>query len=187
MLKVIQCQAFNAKFSCSLHFIAKDIDPISGQPEEVGYEDSYVLEDIDLQIYDFLSPFKSTAALEVFLYNTLRICSVTNGLQDWETLPSSTESCSSGGLGQCSSFDEAAQKFARLTKLSLCQVFDLTGKTSPKRSYIFGAAVNWHERLLAKIDLSVGDLHDYTVDVRTRADSIYISKAFHEALATSLD
>lgn len=75
----LQSEAFSAHFACSLHFTAKDIDPISGQPEDVGYEDSYVLEDVELQFYDFLSPFQSTAALEVF-FDPRRLLAVTDGL-----------------------------------------------------------------------------------------------------------
>lgn len=50
-----------------------------------------------------------------------------------------------------------------------------------------GAAVNWHEKLLAKVDMSVDELHYCTVDVTTRANSTCVSKAFHEALTIALD
>lgn len=35
-------------FSCTLKFISKEVDPASGEPEEDGYEDEYVLEDAEI-------------------------------------------------------------------------------------------------------------------------------------------
>ena len=40
-----QCIAVTARFACSLHYTAKELDPITNEPEDIGYEDDYVLED----------------------------------------------------------------------------------------------------------------------------------------------
>lgn len=37
-----------ASFQCILKFISKEVDPISGEPEEEGYEDEYQLEEVEL-------------------------------------------------------------------------------------------------------------------------------------------
>jgi coatomer protein complex subunit gamma len=50
-----QCTAATVRFACSLHYTAKELDPITGEPEDVGYEDDYVLEDVEISIPN-LSP-----------------------------------------------------------------------------------------------------------------------------------
>ncbi|KAL3853564.1 hypothetical protein ACJMK2_017098 [Sinanodonta woodiana] len=39
-------------FSCTLKFIVKDCDPNTGEPDEEGYEDEYVLEDVEVTVAD---------------------------------------------------------------------------------------------------------------------------------------
>ena len=53
--RVFQSIPFCTRFTCSLRFTAKEIDPISGEPEEIGYEDDYLLEDISVNFPDFVS------------------------------------------------------------------------------------------------------------------------------------
>ena len=45
-----------AKFSCTLRFTSKEIDPSTGEPEEEGYDDEYTLEDVDVQLSEYLRP-----------------------------------------------------------------------------------------------------------------------------------
>jgi len=39
-------------FSCTLKFVVKDCDPNTGEPDDDGYEDEYVLEDIEVTVAD---------------------------------------------------------------------------------------------------------------------------------------
>ena len=42
-----------ASFSCTLKFVVKDCDPTTGEADDdEGYEDEYVLEDLDLSVAD---------------------------------------------------------------------------------------------------------------------------------------
>lgn len=49
-----QSTPFCARFTCSLRFTAKEIDPVLGVPEEIGYEDDYLLEDVTVNFSDFV-------------------------------------------------------------------------------------------------------------------------------------
>jgi coatomer protein complex subunit gamma len=42
------------KFSCTLKFTCKDVDPVSGSVDDEGYRDEYALEDLDLFISDYI-------------------------------------------------------------------------------------------------------------------------------------
>ncbi|KAG0148022.1 hypothetical protein CROQUDRAFT_655392 [Cronartium quercuum f. sp. fusiforme G11] len=43
-------------FACTLRFVSKEVDPASGEPEEEGYEDEYVLEEAELGVGDYVVP-----------------------------------------------------------------------------------------------------------------------------------
>jgi len=43
-------------FANLLRFTSKEVDPISGEPEEDGYADEYQVEEIDLGAGDYISP-----------------------------------------------------------------------------------------------------------------------------------
>jgi len=43
-------------FGNTLKFVAKEIDPSTGLPEEDGYDDEYALEDIDVGLADYMQP-----------------------------------------------------------------------------------------------------------------------------------
>ena len=45
-----------ASFQCVLKFVSKEVDPSTGEPEEEGYEDEYVLEDLELGASDYVIP-----------------------------------------------------------------------------------------------------------------------------------
>ncbi|KAJ3417379.1 Coatomer subunit gamma-2 [Chytridiales sp. JEL 0842] len=46
----------SANFSCTLKFIVKECDPSTGEPDEEGYEDEYLLEDLELSTADYMLP-----------------------------------------------------------------------------------------------------------------------------------
>ncbi|XP_053576699.1 coatomer subunit gamma-1 isoform X1 [Bombina bombina] len=46
--------ALSCTFSCMLKFTVKDCDPNTGEAEEEGYEDEYVLEDIEVTVADHI-------------------------------------------------------------------------------------------------------------------------------------
>jgi coatomer protein complex subunit gamma len=49
-------EAPSASFGCTLKFIAKEIDPSNGMPEEDGYDDEYALESVDVGLADYVTP-----------------------------------------------------------------------------------------------------------------------------------
>ncbi|OAV88487.1 hypothetical protein PTTG_00881 [Puccinia triticina 1-1 BBBD Race 1] len=51
-------------FNCTLKFISKEVDPISGEPEEEGYEDEYQIEDVELGVGDYIIPTYVTFTTE---------------------------------------------------------------------------------------------------------------------------
>ena len=54
MLSLSQGAHIASKFACVLKFTSKEVDPSTGEPEEDGYEDEYTLEDVDVNMLDFV-------------------------------------------------------------------------------------------------------------------------------------
>ncbi|KAF9225339.1 Coatomer, gamma subunit [Gyrodon lividus] len=54
-----------ASFQCALKFISKELDPSTGEPEEEGYEDEYILEEVELTAGgDYIIPSYSSFSSE---------------------------------------------------------------------------------------------------------------------------
>jgi coatomer subunit gamma len=51
-------------FSNTLKFVSKEVDPLSGEPEDEGYEDEYQIEDVELGAADYILPTYVTFATE---------------------------------------------------------------------------------------------------------------------------
>ena len=47
------------RFACTLKFISKEVDPLTGLTEDEGYEDEYSLEDVYLNLKDYVRPISA--------------------------------------------------------------------------------------------------------------------------------
>ncbi len=159
---------FSSRFTCSLHFTSKEIDPLSGEPDDVGYEDDYLLEDVEVTFFDFVSPLK-----------------LNNVLDDWDSLPTSTEIAERIDMGQHSSLDNILRSFVSVTRLSVCHMFDGSGGSG--RSYMLAASVNWDEKILVKVEFIVDAAHNVIADVTARSGKGAVTAAFQAALATNVN
>ena len=62
----------SASFSCTLKFVVKDCDPTTGDADEdEGYEDEYVLEDLDLSVADHVHKVRRSCTLGLFFPKTV--------------------------------------------------------------------------------------------------------------------
>ena len=156
---------FLGHFACSLHFMAKEIDPISGDPEDVGYEDDYLLEDVHISPIDFVHGVHLPDALGV-----------------WETLPINNEISHKFDFGQHLSVGDAVRAFESFSRLSVGHMVEGRVKS---QSYMLAGVVDWNEKLLAKVDFVSGGTQDMTIQLTTRGDSLETSKILHAALDDS--
>lgn len=75
-----------ASFSNTLKFVVKDCDPATGEPDEEGFEDEYLLEDVSVLTADYILPayigeFKTTfenLPVENELVDTLELSALTS-------------------------------------------------------------------------------------------------------------
>ncbi|XP_015762822.1 PREDICTED: coatomer subunit gamma-1-like [Acropora digitifera] len=81
-------------FTNTLKFVVKDCDPNTGEPDDEGYEDEYVLEDVDVLVADHVSRVHKT-----------------NFLASWEEIGDEFEMQDTYALTQMSSLEGNAIKF----------------------------------------------------------------------------
>lgn len=53
-----------ASFQNTLKFTSKEVDPVTGEPEEEGYADEYQLEEVELGAGDYIIPSYASFATE---------------------------------------------------------------------------------------------------------------------------
>lgn len=54
----------SASFQNTLKFTSKEVDPVTGEPEEEGYADEYQLEEVDIGAGDYIVPSYANFATE---------------------------------------------------------------------------------------------------------------------------
>lgn len=98
-----------ASFSCTLKFVVKDCDPATGEPDddEVGYEDEYVLEDIEMLVADHAQ-------------GVLR----TNFMASWDEIGDDHEMEDTFALSSMTSLEEAVTKITEFMGMQPCERSD---------------------------------------------------------------
>jgi len=97
--------AVAASFSCTLKFVVKDCDPNTGEPDDdEGYEDEYVLEDVELVVADYVQGVVRT-----------------NFLASWDEIGDENEMQDTFALSSMSSLEEAVTKISQFMGMQPCE------------------------------------------------------------------
>ncbi|XP_066913900.1 coatomer subunit gamma-2-like [Clytia hemisphaerica] len=106
----------SASFTCTLKFIVKDCDPGTGEPDDdEGYDDEYVLEDVEMVVADHVQGVVRT-----------------NFLASWDEIDDENEMEETFALSSMSSLEEAVTKITQFIGLQPCERSDRVpeGKSS---------------------------------------------------------
>jgi len=106
----------SASFTCTLKFIVKDCDPSTGEPDDdEGYDDEYVLEDVEMVVADHVQGVVRT-----------------NFLASWDEIDDENEMEETFALSSMSSLEEAVTKITQFIGLQPCERSDRVpeGKSS---------------------------------------------------------
>lgn len=94
-----------ASFSCTMKFIVKDCDPSTGEPDDdEGYEDEYVLEDMELLVADHVQGVVRT-----------------NFLASWDEISDENEMQDTFALSTMESLEEAVVKISQFMGMQPCE------------------------------------------------------------------
>ena len=109
---------------CTLKFVSKDMDPATGVPDEGGYEDEYQLEDLPLEISDYMQG-----------------ATVLNFAEKWDQLGEENEVTETYALATLPSLSSAVKKLIEFLGM---QPADRSDKVPPKKNkHILYLAGSW--------------------------------------------
>ncbi|ABO94458.1 Coatomer gamma subunit [Ostreococcus lucimarinus CCE9901] len=139
------------RFACTLKFVSKEIDPITGALEDDGYEDEYSIEDVELLATDFM-----------------RSARVQEFSQVWSESESYVENTFSNIVLPHDTVEKSVSHFSSLLGFSPC-----IGKTVTRNATLhtacFAAELSTGEHVLIKIALSMESQSSVTATVTCRA------------------
>ncbi|XP_060078948.1 coatomer subunit gamma-2-like [Ylistrum balloti] len=126
-------------FSCTMKFIVKDCDPNTGEPDDEGYEDEYVLEDVEVSVADHVQ----------------RVMKPNFGAS-WDEVGPENELEDTYALSTMKTLEEAVQNIIKFMGMQPCERSDKVpeGKSS-HTLYLAGVYRGGHDALVrAKLALS---------------------------------
>ncbi|XP_014776562.1 coatomer subunit gamma-2 [Octopus bimaculoides] len=151
-------------FSCSLKFIVKDCDPNTGEPDDDGYPDEYVLEDIDISVADHVQ----------------RVMKPNFGAS-WEEVGPANELEDTFSLSSVKTLEEAVKNIIQYLGMQPCERSDKvpSGKNS-HILYLAGVFRGGHDALLrAKLALTEGGV---TMQLTVRSSDPIVSEILVSAV-----
>uniref|UniRef100_A0A8D2PKL4 Coatomer subunit gamma n=1 Tax=Zosterops lateralis melanops TaxID=1220523 RepID=A0A8D2PKL4_ZOSLA len=136
--------AVTCTFSCTMKFTVRDCDPSTGVPEEDGYEDEYVLEDLEVTVSDHLQKVLKP-----------------NFAAAWEEVGDDFEKEETFALSSIKTLDEAVNNIIKFLGMQPCERSDKVPENK-----------NSHTLYLAgKSRLALGDGVTMQVTVRSKDET----------------
>jgi len=129
-------------FSCTLKFLVKDCDPNTGEPDDDGYEDEYVLEDVEVTVADQVQKVMKP-----------------NFAASWEEVGPENELEDTYALSSMNTLNDAVKNIIQFLGLQPCERSDkvASGKSS-HTLWLAGVYRGGHDVLVrSKLALTSGD------------------------------
>ncbi|XP_078340160.1 coatomer subunit gamma-2-like [Crassostrea virginica] len=132
-------QLVTGTFSCTLKFVVKDCDPNTGEPDDEGYEDEYVLEDVEVTVADHVQRVMKP-----------------NFSASWEEVGPENELEDTYALSTVKTLEDAVKQIIQFMGMQPCERSDKIPEGKSSHSlYLAGVYRGGHDALVrAKLALS---------------------------------
>ncbi|KAK6174948.1 hypothetical protein SNE40_013500 [Patella caerulea] len=153
-------------FTCTLKFIVKDCDPNTGEPDDEGYEDEYVLEDVEVNVADHVQ----------------KVIKANFGAS-WEEVGPENELEDTYALSSMSTLEEAVKNIIQYLGMQPCERSDKVpeGKSS-HTLYLAGVFRGGHDALV-RAKLALTDDSGVTMQLTVRSTDPNVSEVLATAIA----
>ncbi|XP_024376608.1 coatomer subunit gamma-2 [Physcomitrium patens] len=153
------------KFSNTLRFLVKEVDPSTGDADEDGYEDEYQLEDLEVASADYILKTR-----------------ISNFKNAWESLDSDLERVDEYSLGVREDLADAVQAVTTILGMQTCEGTDIV--PSNARSHIWLLAGKFIGDILVLVRLSVGidSQKQVAMKLAVRSEDPAVSDIIHEII-----
>ncbi|CAL5212364.1 unnamed protein product [Lathyrus oleraceus] len=155
------------KFSNTLKFIVKEVDPTSGEAEDDGVEDEYQLEDLDVVAADYI----------------LRV-GVSNFRNAWESIDPDSERVDEYGLGPRESLSEAVNTVINLLGMQPCEGTEVVPPNSRSHTCLLSGVFIGGVKVLVRLSFGLDGAKDVAMKLSVRSDDVSVSDAIHEIVAS---
>lgn len=154
------------KFTCTLRFTVKEIDPSTGEAEEQGYEDEYQLEDLEVGPADYIAPTP-----------------VPNFRAAWDALPADAEMADDYGLGQRAGLEEAVEAVLVTLGMAPCEGTDAVPPNARSHMVLLAGTIVGGEQALVRLRFGIDAQRSVAMNLVARASSPEVAEAVHMIIA----
>ncbi|NXK88158.1 COPG2 protein, partial [Formicarius rufipectus] len=141
-------------FSCTMRFTVRDCDPNTGVPEEDGYEDEYVLEDLEVTVSDHIQKVLKP-----------------NFAAAWEEVGDDFEKEETFALSSTKTLDEAVNNIIKFLGMQPCERSDKVPENKNSHTLYLAGVYRGGCDVLVRSRLALGDGVTMQVTVRSKDET----------------
>uniref|UniRef100_A0A8C2Y6F3 Coatomer subunit gamma n=1 Tax=Coturnix japonica TaxID=93934 RepID=A0A8C2Y6F3_COTJA len=140
-------------FSCTMKFTVRDCDPNTGVPDEDGYDDEYVLEDLEVTVSDHIQKVLKP-----------------NFAAAWEEVGDDFEKEETFALGSIKTLDEAVNNIIKFLGMQPCERSDKVPENKNSHTLYLAGVYRGGCDVLVRSRLALGDGVTMQVTVRSKEE-----------------
>jgi len=153
-----------ASFSCTLKFVVKDCDPATGEPDDdEGYEDEYVLEDVEMVVADHVHGVHRP-----------------NFLAAWDEVGEDFEMEDTYSLSSMTSLEEAVEKITQYMGLQPCERSDRVPPEKNAHTLLLAGIYRGGHDVMVRAKLALKD--GVTMNLNVRSSDAVASEVIMSAV-----
>ncbi|KAK2519334.1 hypothetical protein Q9966_013964 [Columba livia] len=141
-------------FSCTMRFTVRDCDPNTGVPEEDGYDDEYVLEDLEVTVSDHIQKVLKP-----------------NFAAAWEEVGDDFEKEETFALSSIKTLDEAVNNIIKFLGMQPCERSDKVPENKNSHTLYLAGVYRGGCDVLVRSRLALGDGVTMQVTVRSKEET----------------
>ncbi|KAF3593733.1 hypothetical protein DY000_02021316 [Brassica cretica] len=150
------------KFSNTLTFVVKEVDPNTGEAEEDGVEDEYQLEDLEIVPADYMVNV-----------------GVSNFRNAWENMDPENELVDEYGLGPRESLGEAVKAVTDVLGMQSCEGTETVASNARSHTSLLSGLYIGNVKVLVKAQFGMDNRKEIAMKLAVRADDQSVSEAIH--------
>ncbi|KAJ6656396.1 hypothetical protein lerEdw1_003899 [Lerista edwardsae] len=141
-------------FSCTMKFTVRDCDPNTGMPDDDGYDDEYVLEDLEVTLSDHIQKVLKP-----------------NFAAAWEEVGDDYEKEETFALSSIKTLDEAVNNIVKFLGMQPCERSDKVPENKNSHTLYLAGVYRGGLDVLVRSRLALGDGVTMQVTVRSREET----------------
>jgi len=140
VVTTLQPGSFAARVACNLKFMVRDVDPTTGEVEDMSYEDEYPLEDLDVSLNDFMKRFF-----------------ISNFPEEWDTLGDSCEAVEKFSLANVTNLKDAVTQIVGFLGMQPCEQSEQVKETKKRHQLFLSGTFLGNVSVLARVRMRLAE------------------------------